>query len=281
MNQNERREFLIRGLLAEGFAGDVAIPSDEADQRSLLRALFNVRDPHPASDDVLRVQDEYLQERAREKGIVDFKEGTARAVLLDGATSGHADSGKTEAFFRSRDGLYLWQGDITRLKIDAIVNAANSALLGCFRPGHYCIDNAIHTYAGMQLRLECARIMRAQGTPEPTGQAKITPAYNLPSEHIVHTVGPIVNGGAPTARDCELLASCYRSCLDAAAAAGCGSIALCCISTGVFGFPQRDAARVAFAEVRAWMASYPGEMQVLFNVFLDEDLRIYKELLAE
>lgn len=293
MNQAERREFLICALLRErGEAGDYAIPADASGQRDMLCALFNVRDPRPVDDVVLRVQDEYLQERAREKGIVDFRVEAPRAVSLgelgareDGraALSDAADGAAAPTFgsFRkSADGLCLWQGDITRLKIDAIVNAANSALLGCFRPGHYCIDNAIHTFAGMQLRLECARIMRAQGTPEPTGYAKVTSAYNLPSSYIVHTVGPIVNGGRPSECDCELLAQSYRSCLDAARARGCASIALCCISTGVFGFPQKAAARIAIEEVRAWRAEHGKGLDVLFNVFLDSDCEIYEHLLA-
>ena len=261
-NQERRREWLIKTLLADmGIAHEM--PTGPDDQRALLRALFNVRPPKAASPEFLQVQDAYLQERLQERGVIHV---------------GGPD------FLSSDDGLLLWQGDITRLAADAIMNAANDQMLGCFVPGHHCIDNAIHTFAGVQLRLECARIMQAQGHAEPTGQAKVTRAYNLPSKHVIHTVGPIVEGGQPTRRDCELLASSYRAVLDAALAAGCRSVALCCLSTGVFGFPRREAARIAVGTVRTWRAQ-AGEaardgLSVVFNVFLDEDLTLYQELLG-
>ena len=261
-SQAQRREWLIRAMLAEeGIARNV--PTYAEAQRGLLRALFNVRPPKAASLEFLQVQDAYLHERLRERGIVHIG---------------------GPGFLRSDDGLLLWRGDITRLAADAIMNAANDQMLGCFVPGHHCIDNAIHTFAGVQLRLECARIMRAQGHAEPAGQAKVTPAYNLPSGHVIHTVGPIAEGGRPTRRDCELLASSYRAVLDAALATGCDSVALCCLSTGVFGFPRREAARIAVDTVRAWRAEVAQtgrrEPTVVFNVFLDDDLLLYRKLLC-
>ena len=175
--------------------------------------------------------------------------------------------------------LRLWRGDITTLEVDAIVNAANSQMLGCWVPGHHCIDNAIHTYSGVQLRAECARIMDAQGHEEPTGAAKITDAYNLPAKHVIHTVGPIANGH-PTDLHRNQLASCYRSCLDLAADHGLRSIAFCCISTGVFGFPQREAAAIAVQTVGDWLSANRSDMTVVFNVFSGKDKSIYAELLG-
>ncbi|MBR3561817.1 MAG: protein-ADP-ribose hydrolase [Oscillospiraceae bacterium] len=253
MNQTERRLFLIRRLLAEKAQyRDMAIPADETEQRQLLRSLFNVRMPGGVDEDFLAVQDEYLQEETRRKGITMLADLTP-----------------------SEPGLYLWQGDITTLACDAIVNAANAGMTGCYRPCHNCIDNCIHTYAGVQLRSACAELMARQGHEEPTGQAKITPAYNLPCRYVIHTVGPIVDGRL-TRRHEEQLASSYRACLALASEHGCGSIALCCISTGVFGFPQRRAAEIAVQTVRA----HRGELDVIFNVFKDEDAAIYRELLG-
>ena len=213
MTQAERRAFLIEYLLSE--RGErINIPADEYNQKRLLRSLFNIRMPRETSEDFLRIQDEYLQEENRRKGITDI-----------------ADLQPVQ------DDIYLWQGDITTLKCGAIVNAANSQMLGCFQPCHGCIDNAIHTFSGIQLRRDCNEIMLRQGFNEPTGQARITPAYNLPCQYVIHTVGPIVSGRL-TEKDCELLKSCYLSCLKLAEENGVESIAFCCISTGVFGFPQ-------------------------------------------
>ena len=220
MTQDERRRFLLEVLLRER-GETMALPGDEAAQRRLLRALCNVREPVPAPADFLAVQDAYLQEETRRKGVTD----AARIP-------------------EAEPGIRLWRGDITTLRCDSIVNAANSALLGCFVPCHGCIDNAIHTYAGVQLRLACAELMAAQGHPEPAGRAKITPAFNLPSRYVLHTVGPIVRN-RPTARDEALLAACYRSCLALAAAHGARSVAFCCISTGEFHFPSAWAAQIA------------------------------------
>ena len=255
MTQDERRRFLLEFLLRER-GETMALPEDEAAQRRLLRALCNVREPVPAPADFLAVQDAYLQEETRRKGVTD----AARIP-------------------EAEPGIRLWRGDITTLRCDAIVNAANSALLGCFVPCHGCIDNAIHTYAGVQLRLACAELMAAQGHPEPAGRAKITPAFNLPSRYVLHTVGPIVRN-RPTARDEALLAACYRSCLALAAAHGARSVAFCCISTGEFHFPSARAAQIAVQTVREARKTLQHEMDVIFNVYQERDLRIYEGLLA-
>ncbi len=224
-----------------------------------FRGLVNVREARPADAGFLAAQDELLQGLIAEAGIARLKD--ARPSPAD-------------------DRIRLWRGDITTFAADAIVNAANSGMTGCWAPLHYCIDNAIHTFAGVQLRLECARIMEAQGHPEPTGQARVTPAYNLPSRHVVHTVGPIANG-RPTAQHCAQLASSYRSCLDAAHEAGDTSIAFCCISTGVFGFPREAAVPIAVAEVRAWLDAHPqAGMTAVFNVFGEEDEALYRRILG-
>lgn len=255
MNQSERRIFLLRELLSEDSRySEIELPRGEYEQRSLLRSLMNVRMPAPVSEEFLAVQDDYLRQTIREKGV----------TKLSGLNPIEGD-------------LYLWQGDITTLECDAIVNAANSQMLGCFRPLHNCIDNCIHTYAGIELRQRCGEIMSAQGYEEPTGQAKITPAYNLPCKYVLHTVGPIVSSRL-TDKECELLKSCYLSCLKLAEENEAKSIAFCCISTGVFGFPQREAAKIAVNTVRAYKQETGSDIKVIFNVFKDEDLRIYEEL---
>ena len=238
-----------------------AYGSDEAGQRALMRALMNVRPPKPMSLIVENLQDAILKSFLEDKGVVD---GAALPVS------------------RTDSRLALWQGDITRLKVGAIVNAANSQMLGCFVPGHSCIDNAIHSAAGMQLRNACAALMAGQDGPEPTGQAKVTPAYNLPCQCVIHTVGPIVEGEL-TQGDVDALASCYRSCLDAADDADLDSIAFCCISTGVFRFPQAKAAEIAVATVKTWLDAHPqtSVKKVVFNVFKDEDRRLYDALLNQ
>lgn len=257
MTQTESRKFLIEALLSEQKRHRAApVPTDAEEQKTLLRSLMNVREPGEIGEDFLRVQDEYLQMRLRERGVVEL------------------DSLKPV-----RDGLYLWKGDITRLRCGAIVNAANSGMTGCYRPCHACIDNCIHTYAGVQLRRDCGELMARQGFPEPTGQAKLTKAYNLPCDYVLHTVGPIVEG-ALTAEHCSLLASCYRSCLSLADEYGIESVALCCISTGVFGFPKQEAAEIAVQTVDAWKRETGSRMKVIFNVFGDADLKIYRALLG-
>ena len=176
-------------------------------------------------------------------------------------------------------GLYLWQGDITTLKCDAIANAANSGMTGCYIPNHRCIDNAIHTFAGVELRLACAELMEQQGYPEPIGRAKITPAFNLPCKYVLHTVGPIIDGRV-TKADKELLASCYRSCLELAAENGLESVAFCCISTGEFHFPNEQAAQIAVETVKEFLKTQTSVKKVIFNVFKDLDKAIYEKLLG-
>ena len=257
MTQQARREYLIRALWAERAPGEaVAMPESEDAQKRLLRALMNVRPPKPVDDAFLAVQDAYLSEVVQARGVVSIDEAT--------------DCG---------DGVSLWQGDITRLSADAIVNAANSGMTGCYVPNHACIDNCIHTYAGVQLRLYCHALMQRQGHEEPTGQAKYTPAYNLPCKAVLHTVGPIVEG-IVTARDEALLADCYRACLLLAEEKGLSSVAFCCISTGVFHFPNRPAAEIAVDTVRRFLAARAAKLRVVFNVFKDEDYAIYRDLLG-
>lgn len=255
MTQLERLNYMIDLLLTErGQTADV--PKDEAGKFRFYRALVNVRSPKPISEEYLRVEDEYLQERSGRIGVTDIADLTPVA-----------------------DGLYLWQGDITTLKCDGIVNAANSRMLGCFAPNHACIDNCIHTFAGVRLRKECDEIMTAQGGEEPTGTAKITSAYNLPCKYVLHTVGPIVFG-ALTERHEKLLASCYRSCLELADDKGLNSIAFCCISTGEFRFPNERAAEIAISTVEQYKRETESKIKVVFNVFKDNDHAIYKRLLA-
>lgn len=254
MEQEERLSYLIKFLADERGAELSGIPCG-GEGRRLLRSLMNVRPPAPISEDFLRVQDDFLAEERKRRGEVDCGALTPEPC-----------------------GLCLWRGDITRLRADAIVNAANGAMLGCFVPCHGCIDNAIHSAAGVQLRLECAEIMRAQGRDEPPGGAKITRGWNLPARFVIHTVGPVARGN-PTARDRELLALCYRSCLTLAAERGLKSIAFCCISTGEFGYPNEEAARVAVTEVKKFRPADAG-MRVVFNVFKQIDFDIYKELLC-
>ena len=257
MNQAEKRIFLIKRLLNEQPRyGNIEIPSTPGEQKMLLRSLFNVRMPGGIDDEFLRVQDEYLREETEKRGVTHF-----------------ADLTPVEP------GIYLWQGDITTLECGAIVNAANSGMTGCYQPCHNCIDNCIHTYAGIQLRNYCADIMARQGFEEPTGQAKITPAFNLPCKYVIHTVGPIVQGRL-TQRHEQLLASCYRACLELSDKNGCGSIAFCCISTGVFGFPQKRAAEIAVQTVKEYKSETSSCIEVIFNVFRDEDYKFYRDILG-
>ncbi len=227
-----------------------------ADKSKYFRALCNVREPRAASREFLRMQDEYLREELRLKGITDIA-GLAPV----------------------QPELYLWQGDITTLRCDGIVNAANSQMLGCFCPNHGCIDNAIHTFAGVQLRQECAEIMRAQGHDEPTGRAKITRAYNLPCKYVLHTVGPVVYGEL-TAEHEQLLESCYRSCLALADANGLQSLAFCCISTREFHFPNERAAEIAVWTVLDYKRKTASKIKVVFDVFKEQDYEIYARLLG-
>ena len=257
MNQTEKRRFLIRALLAEREEyKNTPVPDDEYGQKRLLRSLLNVRMPGAIGDDFIAVQDDYLKEEVRKKGVTDY---TALKPV--------------------EPGIRLWQGDITTLKCGAIVNAANAGMTGCYQPCHNCIDNCIHTYAGVQLRNFCAEMMRKQGFEEPTGRAKITPAFNLPCEYVIHTVGPIVGGSLHETHK-KQLASCYRSCLAIADENGVGSIAFCCISTGVFGFPQREAAGIAVQTVKEYKKERGSKIEVIFIVFKDADYEIYREYLG-
>ncbi|MGI6055415.1 MAG: protein-ADP-ribose hydrolase [Bilifractor sp.] len=267
MNQKERITYLIQYLEREmpEYAGS-GVPEDAKDAFDLFRALCNVRMPGPASEEFLKVQDAVLQEKTREKGITDVKD--LEPVSSDAR-------------------LVLWQGDISTLRCDAIVNAANSQMLGCFQPLHNCIDNVENTYAGVQLRnfmnaqMEKKRKEYGEGYEQPTAIPMISPAFNLPAEYIVHVVGPIVY---PSLREehRDQLAACYRNSLDLAAEHGCRNIAFCCISTGVFMFPQDKAAKIAVKTVKEWLDAHPGSClkKVIFNVFKDSDLRIYQKLLV-
>lgn len=257
MTQKERLMFLINYLLNENSElQSMDIPTQGTERKRLLRSLMNIRPPKTISEEFLEVQDAYLQEECRRKGVVSLSD-----ISLTGP------------------GIYLWQGDITRLSVDAIVNAANSAMLGCFVPCHGCIDNAIHSAAGVELRLECYRIMEKQKTEEPMGKAKLTKAYNLPCRYVLHTVGPIIYGEV-TGKDCDLLSECYRSCLELAAAYQLKTIAFCCISTGEFHFPNEKAAAIAIQTVQDYQRKNQNGLEVVFNVFKDSDYQIYKQLLG-
>ena len=258
MNQSERRLFLIQSLLDEHpSCRKQEIPTDAQRQKVLLRGLMNIRSPRAIHPEFQKIQDAYLQAETAEKGITDI-----------------ADLSPIQP------GLYLWQGDITTLRCDAIVNAANSGMTGCYVPNHRCIDNAIHTYAGVELRLACAELMEQQGYPEPTGTAKITPAFNLPCKYVLHTVGPIIDGPV-TAQDEALLASCYRACLEKAAEQDLESLAFCCISTGEFHFPNNLAAQIAVRTVKEFLSRQTSVRKVIFNVFKDLDKQIYQQLLTD
>lgn len=255
MTQNERLLWLIKYLLAENPRySKIEIPDNADEQFILYRSLVNVRMPESISDEYLTLEDEYLQEEIRQKGITHIKE-----------------------LIPCSNDIYLWQGDITTIDADAIVNAANNQLLGCFCPCHACIDNCIHTFAGVRLRLECNEIMQKQGYKEPTGKAKITSAYNLPSKYVMHTVGPIISG-ILTKKDKQLLSSCYYECLKMADEYKLNSIAFCCVSTGEFHFPNDKAAQIAVDTVKQYKSETNSKIKVIFNVFKDKDYKIYREL---
>lgn len=258
MTHSEKRRYLIKELLSElPQYRNMEIPDDTEEQKRLLRSLMNIRAPRPIGKGFLKVQDEYLSAEVEEKGITD-------SDALPASPVNHK--------------LILWRGDITTLKIDAIVNAANRALRGCFVPCHSCVDNIIHSVSGIQLRLACDKLMTEQGYDEPTGKAKITPAFNLPCSYVLHTVGPIV-AGILTKKHCEQLADCYKSCLELASDKGLKSIAFCCISTGEFHFPQEKAAEIAVQTVARFLQADQRLEKVVFNVFKEEDYDIYKKLL--
>ena len=250
MDQIERLKYLIT-YLSEEAKIEIDISTNHDDLFNLYRALVNIREAKAIDSEFLKVQDAMLQVENTNKGIVSFEDND--------------------------DQLLVWKGDITRLKVDAIVNAANNRMEGCFVPGHHCIDNAIHSYAGIQLRNKCHEIMNKQKYLEPTGKAKITKGYNLPCKYILHTVGPIITGKV-SKKDEDLLASCYQSCLRLAEAYGLKTVAFCCISTGVFHFPQKLAAKIAIETVRDYLKNSSIE-KVIFNVFKDENEKIYQSLL--
>ena len=258
MDQAEKRLFLIKWLLAENPQyRKLTIPDDETEQTALLRGLMNLRPAGAVDPAVLAVQDAYLQTEIARRGI----------ITLDQLNEVWPN-------------IYLWQGDITRLAAQAIVNAANPGMTGCYAPNHGCIDNAIHTYAGMQLRQACAELMDRQGHPEPVGQAKLTPAFNLPSEYILHTVGPIIYHEV-TPGDRDQLASCYHSCLELAAQHNITSLAFCSISTGEYRFPKQTAAEIALATVQQFLEQTNIPIKVIFNVYQDSDRAIYARLLGQ
>lgn len=258
MEHDEERIWLIQQLLSESKEyEEMSIPEDIQEQKDLLRALMNVRLPKKISRNFLEIQDSYLKKENEMNGITDVDD----LVPLSWD-----------------ERLYLWQGDMSSLRIEAVANPANSALLGCFRPLHSCLDNILHSKAGIQLRLECDRLMKIQGHEEPAGQAKITPGYNLPCQYVIHTVGPIIQGRL-THREEDLLASCYRSCLALAKARGITEIAFCCISTGVFMFPQQRAAEIAIETVKDFLKEDDHFEKIVLNVYKDSDLRIYQKLL--
>ena len=259
MTQQERLRYLVEGLVAEykeKHNEHIDIPMNEAEQFNLFRALCNIRPAGSMPAEWMKVQDEYLNVLAHEKGIVTINDMEERAPQI-----------------------YLWQGDITRLSVDAIVNADNDQLLGCFAPNHRCIDNAIHTFAGIELRMACSRMIEYMDMPEKTGVARKTYGFNLPAKHVIHTVGPIIYDSL-TDIEREQLASCYRSCLELANAYSLQSIAFCCISTGEFRFPNEDAAQIAIDTVRTYLKETNSKIQVVFNVFKDIDYDIYDKLLG-
>ena len=261
--QAERLDYLVEAFKTDSVQyKDLQTPADTGGKRRILRSLMNIRMPKKMDETVIAVQDEYLRERIRENGIVELSD-----------------------IPEVKDGLSIWQGDITRLAVDAIVNAANSQMLGCFVPMHTCIDNCIHTFAGVQLRAECARHMEqlkskyGRNYEQPTAVPMLTDAYNLPAKKVIHIVGPIVQGGLTSALEDDL-AACYRNTLDMCLENGLKSVAFCCISTGVFHFPNKRAAEIAVQTVTGWMAMHPGAIKrVIFNVFKDEDKAYYEQLL--
>lgn len=260
--QNQRLAYLVEAFKKDSVPyRDLQTPADTDGRRRILRSLMNIRMPGRMEDSVLAVQDEYLRERIRENGIVTPEEIPVKEGVLS-----------------------LWQGDITRLAVDAIVNAANSQMLGCFVPMHTCIDNCIHTFAGVQLRAECNRQMQRLRTKygadyeQPTAVPMLTDGYNLPAKKVIHIVGPIVSEGLTPALERDL-ADCYTNTLDLCAENGLRSVAFCCISTGVFHFPPERAAQIAVQTVRQWLAEHDGVMdRVIFNVFSDRDRSIYERL---
>ena len=255
MSQQERLNYLISYMKREKNEEE-SMPEDFDERFEVFRGLANARPAEPVTEEFIEIQDAFLKEYNGE-GVTDLKTLT----LVSGS-------------------LYLWQGDITKLKADAIVNAANPDMLGCLIPNHNCIDNIIHTKAGVELRLECAEMMEAQGRKEAVGRAKITSGHNLPADHVIHTVGPYVRDGKVSPMKKDLLKKCYTSCLKLADEKGLSNIAFCSISTGVFGFPKEAAAEIAVDSVKKYLQNTKTGLEVIFNVFDDEDLEIYRRHLT-
>lgn len=263
MTQSQRLDYLVEKFKTDSVQyKDLKTPKDTEGKRRILRSLMNIRMPRRMDESVLRVQDDYLKERIHENGVVELSD---IPVI--------------------RDGLSIWQGDITRLAVDAIVNAANSQMLGCFVPMHTCIDNCIHTFAGVQLRAECSRQMNllreryGRDYEQPTAVPMLTDAYNLPAKKVIHIVGPIVRYELTPELEMDL-ADCYLNTLDMCLDNTLKSVAFCCISTGVFHFPNKRAAEIAVSTVDSWLSQHPGAMErVIFNVFKDEDKKYYEELI--
>ena len=288
-SENKRLEWLCRYLLDENPRyRQMPVPDSLQERRDLFRALMNVRPPMPVSEEFLRIQDEQLQAQLAEKGLVtladlddSWRSSERPAETVSEGLSRGLIGREPRGLFGGRAPAKVWQGDITRLKVDAIVNAANSQMLGCFVPMHRCIDNAIHSAAGVQLRLACAEMMK--GSDEPTGSARITPGFNLPAKYVIHTVGPIFTTSLPLRQQEAQLASCYTSCLDLAHKYGLASIAFCCISTGEFRFPNDRACGIAVSTVRSWMAGHPDSSvkTIIFNTFKDIDHELYQNVLAK
>lgn len=261
--QDQRLDYLVDAFKKDSVQyKELETPKDTEGKRRILRSLMNIRMPRKMDKAVLSVQDEYLQERVRENGIVELDD----IPMI-------------------RDRMSIWQGDITRLAVDAIVNAANSQMLGCFVPMHTCIDNCIHTFAGVELRAECSRQMNqlrlkyGKDYEQPTAVPMLTDAYNLPAKKVIHVVGPIVRYELTPGLE-KNLADCYRNTLDMCLEHDLKSVAFCCISTGVFHFPNKRAAEIAVSTVGSWLSQHPGAMErVIFNVFKDEDKTYYEELI--
>ena len=261
--QEQRLDTLVEAFKADSVQyKDLQMPADTEGKRRILRSLMNIRMPKKLDDSVLAVQDEYLRERISENGIVTLSE----IPMI-------------------RNGMSIWQGDSTRLAVDTIVNAANSQMLGCFVPMHTCIDNCIHTFAGVQLRAECSRQMNqlrikyGKDYEQPTAVPMLTDAYNLPAKKVIHIVGPIVQYELTPELEMDL-ADCYLNTLDMCLDNNLKSVAFCCISTGVFHFPNKRAAQIAVSAVDSWLSQHPGAIErVIFNVFKDEDKKYYEELI--
>ena len=270
--QEERLDYLLEAFKKDSlWYKDLEVGGDYQEKRRALRSLMNIRMPGAMAPEVLEVQDEFLREEAAEKGIVTLEEIPTAARQY----------GSRKPF---GDKISVWQGDITRLQVGAIVNAANSQMLGCFHPCHGCIDNAIHSAAGIELREACSQYMEHRKVQygkeyeEPTGRAVLTEGYNLPAEYVIHTVGPIVYGSL-TEKLKEDLRNCYKNILKCCVEHGIRSVAFCCISTGEFHFPNDEAARIAVAEVRKYLEKHQQDFdRVIFNVFKDVDRELYEDL---